>query len=95
MDRRPLGRSEIVIEPLVLGGNVFGWTVDEKTGFAILDAFVEEGFSAIDTAEGYPNWVPGNPPGMSETIIGKWMKARGNRSAVHILTSIRPTGPAA
>jgi hypothetical protein len=88
MDRRPLGRSEIVIEPLVLGGNVFGWTVDEKTGFAILDAFVEEGFSAIDTAEGYPNWVPGNPPGMSETIIGKWMKARGNRNAVHILTKV-------
>ena len=88
MDRRPLGRSEIVIEPLVLGGNVFGWTVDEKTGFAILDAFVEEGFSAIDTAEGYPNWVPGNPPGMSETIIGKWMKARGNRDAVHIFTKV-------
>ena len=88
MDRRPLGRSEIVIEPLVLGGNVFGWTVDEETGFAILDAFVEEGFTAIDTAEGYPNWVPGNPPGMSETIIGKWMKARGNRDAVHIFTKV-------
>ena len=88
MDRRPLGRSELVIEPLVLGGNVFGWTVDEPTGFAILDAFVDEGFTAIDTAEGYPNWVPGNPPGMSETIIGKWMKARGNRSAVHIFTKV-------
>lgn len=88
MDRRPLGRSEIVIEPLVLGGNVFGWTVDEKTGFAILDAFVEEGFTAIDTAEGYPNWVPGNPPGLSETIIGKWLKARGNRSSVHIFTKV-------
>ena len=88
MNRRPLGRSEIVIEPLVLGGNVFGWTVDEKAGFAILDAFVEEGFSAIDTAEGYPNWVPGNPPGMSETIIGNWMKARGNRDAVHIFTKV-------
>jgi aryl-alcohol dehydrogenase-like predicted oxidoreductase len=88
MDRRPLGRSDIVIEPLVLGGNVFGWTVDEPTGFAILDAFVEEGFSAIDTAEGYPNWVPGNPPGMSETIIGKWLKARGNREAVHVMTKV-------
>lgn len=94
MDRRPLGRSEIVIEPLVLGGNVFGWTVDEKTGFAILDAFVEEGFTAIDTAEGYPNWVPGNPPGMSETIIGKWMKARGNREAVHILTKVNSANKA-
>lgn len=88
MDRRPLGRSELVIEPLVLGGNVFGWTVDETQGFAILDAYVEAGFTAIDTAEGYPNWVPGNPPGMSETIIGKWMKARGNRANVHIFTKV-------
>ena len=88
MNRRPLGRSELVIEPLVLGGNVFGWTVDETRGFDILDAFVEEGFTAIDTAEGYPNWVPGNPPGMSETIIGKWLKARGNRDKVHIFTKV-------
>lgn len=88
MNRRPLGRSELVIEPLVLGGNVFGWTVDEALGFSILDAFVEEGFSAIDTAQGYPNWVPGNPPGMSETIIGKWLKARGNRDKVHIITKV-------
>jgi aryl-alcohol dehydrogenase-like predicted oxidoreductase len=88
MDRRPLGRSELVIEPLVLGGNVFGWTVDEKKGFDILDAFVDEGFTAIDTAEGYPNWVPGNPPGMSETIIGKWLKERGNRESVHIFTKV-------
>ena len=88
MDRRPLGRSELVIEPLVLGGNVFGWTVDEKAGFDILDAFVDAGFTALDTAEGYPNWVPGNPPGMSETIIGKWMKARGNRDKVHIFTKV-------
>ena len=88
MDRRPLGRSELVIEPLVLGGNVFGWTVDEKQGFDILDAYVEAGFTAIDTAEGYPNWVPGNPPGMSETIIGKWLKARGNRDNVHIITKV-------
>ena len=65
MNRRPLGRSELVIEPLVLGGNVFGWTVDEARGFDILDAYVGAGFSAIDTAEGYPNWVLGNPPGMS------------------------------
>lgn len=88
MNRRPLGRSELVIEPLVLGGNVFGWTVDEQNGFAILDAFVDGGFTAIDTAEGYPNWVPGNPPGMSETIIGNWLKARGNREAVHIFTKV-------
>ena len=88
MNRRPLGRSELVIEPLVLGGNVFGWTVDEARGFDILDAYVGAGFTAIDTAEGYPNWVPGNPPGMSETIIGKWLKARGNRDSVHIFTKV-------
>ena len=96
MDRRPLGRSELVIEPLVLGGNVFGWTVDEKAGFDILDAFVEAGFTAIDTAEGYSNWVAGNPPGMSEIIIGNWMKARGNRADVHVFTKVnsgkRPGG---
>lgn len=88
MDRRPLGRSELVIEPLVLGGNVFGWTLDQAQGFKVLDAFVEQGFTAIDTAEGYPNWVPGNPPGKSETIIGEWLKARGNRAAVHIFTKV-------
>lgn len=88
MDRRPLGRSEIVIEPLVLGGNVFGWTVDEAQAFRILDAYAEAGFTAIDTAEGYPNWVPGNPPGLSETIIGKWLKARGNRAGMHIFTKV-------
>ncbi|MCP8883316.1 aldo/keto reductase [Devosia sp. XJ19-1] len=96
MNRRPLGRSELVIEPLVLGGNVFGWTVDEARGFDILDAYVDAGFTAIDTAEGYPNWVSGNPPGMSETIIGKWLKARGNRDKVHIFTKVnsgkRPGG---
>ena len=94
MDRRPIGRSELVIEPLVLGGNVFGWTVNEEQGFAILDAFVEEGFTAIDTAQGYPNWVPGNPPGLSETIIGKWMKARSNREAVHIFTKVNSANEA-
>ncbi|MCW5951739.1 MAG: aldo/keto reductase, partial [Propionibacteriaceae bacterium] len=73
--------STLRVAPLCLGGNVFGWTVDEARGFDILDAFVAEGFTAIDTAEGYPNWVPGNPPGMSETIIGKWLKARGNRES--------------
>jgi aryl-alcohol dehydrogenase-like predicted oxidoreductase len=88
MNRRPLGRSELVIEPLVFGGNVFGWTVDETSAFDILDAYIGEGFSAIDTAEGYPNWIPGNPPGLSETIIGKWLKARGSRSSVHLFTKV-------
>ena len=81
MDRRPLGRSELVIEPLVLGGNVFGWTVDKDAGFAVLDAFVGEGFTAIDTADVYGK-------GKSETMIGEWLKARGNREAVHILTKV-------
>ena len=81
MDRRPLGRSELVIEPLVLGGNVFGWTVDKDTGFAVLDAFVGEGFTAIDTADVYGK-------GKSETMIGEWLKARGNRQSVHIFTKL-------
>jgi aryl-alcohol dehydrogenase-like predicted oxidoreductase len=81
MDRRPLGRSEIVIEPLVLGGNVFGWTLDEESAFPVLDAYLEAGFTAIDTADVYGK-------GTSETIIGKWMKARGNRDKVHIFTKL-------
>lgn len=81
MDRRPLGRSELVIEPLVLGGNVFGWTVDRDTGFAVLDAFTDEGFTAIDTADVYGK-------GKSETMIGEWLKARGNRDQVHIFTKV-------
>lgn len=81
MDRRPLGRSEIVIEPLVLGGNVFGWTVDEEAAFPLLDAYLAAGFTAIDTADVYGK-------GASETIIGKWMKARGNRDKVHIFTKL-------
>ena len=81
MDRRPLGRSELVIEPLVLGGNVFGWTVDRDTGFAVLDAFVGEGFTAIDTANVYGK-------GKSETMIGEWLKTRGNREKVHIFTKV-------
>ncbi|WP_169196846.1 aldo/keto reductase [Devosia sp. MC1541] len=88
MSARDLGRSGISIMPLVLGSNVFGWTVDEATAFSILDAFVDAGFSAIDTAEGYPNWVPGNPPGLSETIIGKWLSARGGRDQIHLFTKV-------
>jgi len=88
MSKRRLGRSAIEIAPLVLGGNVFGWTADEKTSFAILDAFTAEGFTAIDTADAYSRWVPGNTGGESETIIGKWLKARGNRGKVHVITKV-------
>ena len=65
--------------PIVLGTNVFGWNVDEKTSFAILDAFTEAGFNAVDTANAYSRWVPGHTGGESETIIGTWVKRSGNR----------------
>jgi aryl-alcohol dehydrogenase-like predicted oxidoreductase len=87
MTKRRLGRTDIFIEPLVLGTNVFGWTADEKTSFAVLDAFVAEGFTAIDTADVYSLWVPGNRS-ESEKIIGRWLKARGNRDKVQILTKV-------
>ena len=86
MTQRPLGRTGLSIEPLVLGGNVFGWTVDEAGSFAVLDAFVDHGFTMIDTADSYSKWVPGNQGGESETIIGAWLKARGNRDKVLIAT---------
>lgn len=88
MDRRLLGRTDLEIAPLVLGGNVFGWTADEKTSFGLLDRFVDGGLNAIDTADVYSRWVPGNKGGESETIIGKWMKARGNRDKVVVITKV-------
>ena len=87
MTKRRLGRTDIFIEPLVLGTNVIGWTADEKTSFAVLDAFVAEGFTAIDTADVYSLWVPGNRS-ESEKIIGRWLKARSNRDKVQILTKV-------
>jgi aryl-alcohol dehydrogenase-like predicted oxidoreductase len=95
MDIRRLGSSEIEVAPLALGGNVFGWTVDEAMSFKILDAFTAAGFSLIDTADSYSRWVPGNSGGESETIIGKWMKLRGNRKKVIIATKVgSELGPA-
>jgi len=87
MTKRRLGRSELFIEPLVLGTNVVGWTADEPTSFAIFDAYVAEGFNAIDTADSYSRWVPGNDS-ESERIIGRWMKARGNRDKVLVFTKV-------
>lgn len=87
MTNRRLGRTDIEIAPLVLGTNVVGWTADEKTSFEVMDAFVAEGFTAIDTADSYSRWVPGNDS-ESEKIIGRWMKARGNRAKVHIFTKV-------
>ncbi|MDF7813672.1 aldo/keto reductase [Hymenobacter sp. YC55] len=88
MQHRELGRSGLHIAPLVLGGNVFGWTADEATSFQILDAFVAGGGNAIDTADGYSVWVPGHQGGESETIIGKWLKQRGRRDDVVIATKV-------
>jgi aryl-alcohol dehydrogenase-like predicted oxidoreductase len=88
MKKRQLGKSGIYVSPLALGGNVFGWTVNEPTAFKILDAFVATGFDLVDTADVYPRWVPGNRGGESETIIGNWMKRRGNREKVIIATKV-------
>ncbi|RPD50397.1 aldo/keto reductase [Hymenobacter sediminis] len=88
MQHRELGRSGLRIAPLVLGGNVFGWTADEATSFRILDAFVAGGGNAIDTADGYSVWVPGHVGGESETIIGKWLHQRGRRDDVVIATKV-------
>ncbi|GHG86345.1 aldo/keto reductase [Comamonas sp. JC664] len=86
--RKPLGTTGIQVSPLNLGGNVFGWTADEPTSFAVLDAFLEGGGNFIDTADVYSSWVPGNRGGESETLIGKWMKARGARDRVVIATKV-------
>jgi len=86
MKMRTLGRSGIEVAPLALGGNVFGWTIDEAASFRVLDSFVAQGLNLIDTADVYSIWVPGNKGGESETIIGKWLKQSGNRSRVVIAT---------
>ncbi|MGO4642819.1 aldo/keto reductase [Mesorhizobium sp. 2RAF45] len=88
MQKRRLGRTDLSIAPLVLGGNVFGWTADEKTSFDLLDRFVAGGLNAIDTADAYSRWVPGNKGGESETIIGNWMKDCGNRDKVVVITKV-------
>lgn len=87
MEKRRLGQSDIEVAPLVLGTNVFGWTVDERGSFRILDMFCEGGFTAIDTADSYSVWVEGNRS-ESEKIIGRWLRARGRRDDVRILTKV-------
>lgn len=88
MSKRPLGRSGLAIQPLALGGNVFGWNVDEPTSFAVLDAFVDAGLNLIDTADVYSAWAPGNRGGESETIIGNWIAHSGKRDQVVIATKV-------
>ncbi|MFF8953664.1 aldo/keto reductase [Streptomyces sp. NPDC014940] len=85
---RKLGSSDLEVFPLALGGNVFGWTADEKTSFDVLDAYTAAGGNFVDTADSYSAWIEGNKGGESETIIGKWVKARGNRSDVVIATKV-------
>lgn len=85
---RRLGATDLHIAPLVLGGNVFGWTADEATSFAVLDAFVAGGGTMIDTADVYSAWAPGHKGGESETMIGKWLKQSGKRDRVQIATKV-------
>ena len=88
MQHRPLGRSGLSTAPLIFGGNVFGWTADEATSHRLLDAFIDGGFNAVDTADVYSAWVPGHAGGESESVIGRWLKARGRRDDVLILTKV-------
>jgi aryl-alcohol dehydrogenase-like predicted oxidoreductase len=87
--KRSLGKTGLAIAPLVFGGNVLGWTIDEKTSFQVLDAFVDHGFNAIDTADVYSAWAPGNKGGESEKILGNWLKSRaGMHERVVIFTKV-------
>ena len=85
---RPIGRTDLSVFPLCLGGNVFGWTVDERDGFAVLDQFAAAGGNFIDTADSYSAWVPGHAGGESETIIGNWMASRRIRDRMVIATKV-------
>ena len=88
MEKRQLGQSTLHVTPIAFGGNVFGWTADEKTSFALLDHFVASGFNFIDSADVYSRWHPGNKGGESEVIIGNWLNARGGRDKVIIATKL-------
>lgn len=95
MQSRPIGRSGLSVAPLCLGGNVFGWTADEPTSFAILDRFVEAGLNFVDTADVYSRWAPGHQGGESEGVIGRWFKASGHRDRIVLATKVgMDLGPA-
>ncbi len=85
---RTLGRTDMQVAALCLGGNVFGWTTDEQTSFAVLDAYVEGGGNFIDTADTYSTWGPGHEGGESETVLGRWMSTRKNRDRIIIATKL-------
>lgn len=93
MNKRPLGHSGISIAPLMLGGNVFGWTADRETSFAILDRFTGAGLNAVDTADIYSMWVPGHVGGESESVMGEWLSLRGGRDRVVIATKVGAQPP--
>ena len=88
MTNRPLGRSSLQVSPLCFGGNVFGWTADERTSFSLLDAWLDAGFNFVDTADMYSRWVPGHTGGESEAVIGKWLQGGGRRERVLIATKV-------
>jgi aryl-alcohol dehydrogenase-like predicted oxidoreductase len=94
MQHRRLGRTDLNIPPLVFGGNVFGWTADKSTSFALLDRLAEAGLNSIDTADVYSQWAPGNKGGESETIIGEWLKKSAKRGSTLIITKCgAPSSP--
>jgi aryl-alcohol dehydrogenase-like predicted oxidoreductase len=88
MNKRKLGKTGLEISPLVFGGNIFGWTVDQATSFKLLDAFAAAGFNSVDTADVYSKWVPGHTGGESEIILGEWMKRSGNRNKIIVATKV-------
>lgn len=88
MEYRALGRSSLQVSPLCFGGNVFGWTADERTSFSLLDAWVDAGFNFVDTADVYSRWAPGHAGGESEAVIGRWLKQGGRRDKVVIATKV-------
>ncbi|RZL92516.1 MAG: aldo/keto reductase [Variovorax sp.] len=93
MQLRTLGRSGLQVSPLTLGGNVFGWTVDEALSFRLLDAWLDAGFNFVDTADVYSSWVPGHSGGESETVIGKWSRQTGKRNRMVLATKVgKPMG---
>lgn len=88
MEKRQLGNTDLQIYPVVFGGNVFGWTINEDKSFELLNGFHNAGFNAIDTADVYSRWAPGNSGGESEKIIGKWMKEKKNREDMIVMTKV-------
>jgi aryl-alcohol dehydrogenase-like predicted oxidoreductase len=88
MTKKNLGKSSIQVAPFVLGGNVFGWTIDPATSFRILDAFTDHGFNFVDTADIYSTWIPGHIGGESESIIGNWIARTGKRDKVVLATKV-------